>query len=96
MGVKEKKDALAWNLLNKHSRERMQRGSVLSLHSHHLVPHGLERMGWQWQPFMFFPIVGSSRPPWLLSPALSMGSRVLFLTMVLSWDSPRLCLAGTC
>lgn len=28
---------------------------------------------------------------WLLSPALSIGSGVLLLTVVLSWDSPRLC-----
>lgn len=48
-----------------------------------------EKMGWRWQPFMFFPMVGAQGPWWLLSPTLGIGSGVLFLTVVLSWGQPK-------
>lgn len=53
------------------------------------VTLGMERMGGTKCPFMFFPRGGELKASlWLLPPALSLGSGVLF-TVFLPWEQPK-------
>lgn len=53
------------------------------------VTLGKEWMGWHWQPFMFFPRVGRSRP--LVASAFSpqRGVSSALFTVVLFWEQPK-------
>lgn len=67
-----------------------QRGLVQTLHNYHLGDTWHNETGVALEnPLYFSPGWGAQGLLWLLPPALSMGSEVLFFTVVLSWGQPK-------